>query len=326
MSIAVAPRQPISATSLPPVVAPTVRRCYDVLDLCRGCGIIDFTDGKYIDSCNDRTGYLAAQRRQAAYLLDQVGCASGSRILDIGCGYGRIVQAATACSAAATGLTISPPQMANCRKRGLDVRLCNYRELFTRGEYDDWEHAFDGIIANGSLEHFVQCEDAAAGRADAMYTEFFDVCHRLLSPGGKLATTAIHMRRAGQWNAADLLGEPGRWPKGSEHYHLADVLRNFGGWYPEPGQLERCAEGRFRLIAAEDGTHDYLLTSEYWMRQIRRSLALNPRAWLSALRVFVRQPHAALEMMRCLLRDESWNYQFRAPAPTQLWRQTWVAV
>lgn len=245
MSIAVAPRQPLEATTLPPVVAPTVRRCYDVLDLCRGCGIIDFTDGKYIDSCNDRTGYLPAQRRQAAYLLDQIDCRRGSRLLDIGCGYGRILQAATARGAVATGLTISPPQVANCRKRGLDVRLCNYRELFARGEYDSWEHAFDGIIANGSLEHFVQREDAAAGRDDAMYTEFFEICHRLLRPGGYLATTAIHMRRAGQWNAADLLGEPSRWPKGSEHFHLADVLHNFGGCIPSRGSSNVAPRGVF---------------------------------------------------------------------------------
>src|SRR5690606_26007109 len=122
------------------------------------------------------------------------------------------------------------------------------------------------IIANGSLEHFVQCRDAAEGRADAMYTEFFDICHRLLRPGGRLAITAIHMRRAGQWDAAEMLAGASRWPKGSEEFHLADVLHTFGGWYPEPGQLEHCAEGRFRLIASEDGTHDYYLTSEFWMR------------------------------------------------------------
>jgi cyclopropane fatty-acyl-phospholipid synthase-like methyltransferase len=307
-------------------VAPAVRRCYDVLDLCRGCGITDFTEGKYIDEANDRTAYLAAQRRQACYLLDEVECDRGSRILDIGCGYGRILAAATARGAIATGITISPPQLADCRSRSLDVRLLNYREIFARDEYREWEHAFDGIIANGSLEHFVQCEDAAAGRADEIYTEFFQICHRLLHRGGRLATTAIHARRVGQVKPADLVGGPERWPTGSLNYHAANLHRSFGGWFPEPGQLERCARGYFRLTAVEEGTYDYDLTSEYWMRQIRRSLLFDPRSWPLAARTFARQPRATWQMLRCLLWDQSWTYQFRDPAPAQLWRQTWVAI
>lgn len=306
--------------------AAAVKTCYDVLDLCRGCGISDFTDGKYYDDRNTRGAYLAAQRRQAEYLLDQIECDLESRILDIGCGYGRVLAAATCRGAEATGLTISPPQVAAGLDNGLDVRLCNYRELPHRAQMDDWEHAFDGIVANGSLEHFVQAEDAAAGRADEIYAEFFEICRRLLRPGGKLATTAIHARRVGQVNPCDLLDGPDRWPKGSETYHAANLHRSFGGWYPEPGQLVRCASGYFELTAAEDGTHDYLLTSEYWMRRIRRSLLLNPGSWPRALATFRRQPRETLQMLRCLLVDQSWTYQFRNPAPAQLWRHTWTAI
>jgi cyclopropane-fatty-acyl-phospholipid synthase len=316
---------PIRAKSTT-LTAPAVRSCYDVLDLCRGCGITDFTDGKYAGERNGRQAYLAAQRRQASYLLDQIDCTAGSRMLDIGCGYGRILEAAAARGAEAIGITISPPQVANCRQRGLHIELCNYREIFNGEQRADWEHVFDGIIANGSLEHFVQCEDAAAGHADDIYTEFFDVCHRLLKPGGKLATTAIHSRRVGQVNGGDLLDGPDRWPKGSVNYHAANLHRSFGGWLPEPGQLEHCAAGRFRLIAAEDGTRDYLRTSEYWMARIKRSLALNPASWPIAVRTFMRQPKATWHMLRCLLWDESWTFQFRDPAPAQLWRHTWQAV
>jgi len=325
MTVTEASRRPL-APAIPPATAPAVRRCYDVLDLCRGCGITDFTDGKYVDDCSDRSAYLAAQRRQASYLLDQIDCGPGSRVLDVGCGYGRILEAAAARGAEAIGITISPPQVADCTARGLNVQLCNYRELFLDDRHADWEHAFDGVVANGSLEHFVQCEDAAAGRADAMYTEFFEICRRLLRPGGKLATTAIHARYVGQVNPSDMAAGPDRWPKKSLNYHAANLHRSFGGWLPEPGQLERCAEGYFRLTDAEDGTHDYHLTSEYWMRRIKRSLALDPRSWPSAIRTFVRQPRATWQMLRCLLWDESWSYQFREPAPAQLWRHTWTAL
>jgi cyclopropane fatty-acyl-phospholipid synthase-like methyltransferase len=328
MAVATLGKFAVSVPSRLPEVqtAAAVRSCYDVLDLCRGCGISDFTDGKYLDDRNTRGAYLAAQRRQADYLLDQIGCDLESRILDIGCGYGRILAAAMGRGAAAIGLTISPPQVAAGRDNGLDVRLCNYRELPRRPDFAKWEHSFDGIVANGSLEHFVQTEEAAAGRADEIYAEFFDICRRLLRPGGKLVMTAIHARRVGQVNPHDLLKGPERWPQGSETYHAASLHRSFGGWYPEPGQLARCAAGNFELMAAEDGTHDYLLTSEYWMRRIRRSLLVDPRSWPRALATFRRQPRETLHMLRCLLIDESWTYQFRDPAPAQLWRHTWTAI
>ena len=307
--------------------APAVVSCYDVLDVCRGCGVTDFTDGKYDDDRNDRFGYLAAQRRQAEYLLDQIECRAGSRILDIGCGYGRILEAAAARGARATGLTISQPQVTANRTCGLDVQLCNYRHLFRDGAHNEWEHAFDGIIANGSLEHFVQAEEAVAGLADEIYAEYFEICRRLLAPGRKMATTAIHWRYDGQMQPASMTGDPNRWPKGSLNYHLCNLHRSFGGWYPAPGQLERCAEGYFRLVDAEDGTRDYHLTSEYWVRRIRQGLVFDPRSWPTALTTLVRMPRATWHMLRCVLVDESWNYQFRGnPAPTQLWRHTWVAI
>lgn len=303
-----------------------VQTCYDVLDLCRGCGIVDFTDGMYAGEGDDHAGYLAAQARQADYLLDQIDCAPGGRILDIGCGYGRILDAAAGRGAGAIGLTISAPQVEENRRRGREVYLCNYRDLFTSGAYDDWEHSFDGIVANGSLEHFVQTEDAAVGQADVVYAEFFEICNRLLKPGGKLATTAIHARRVGQVNPADLLMGPGAWPRGGETYHAANLHRSFGGWYPEPGQLPHAAAGCFELLAAQDGTEDYLRTSEYWIRRIRRQLLLNPRSWPLALSTFFKRPRATWQMLRCLLVDQSWNFQFRDPAPAQLWRHTWQAI
>ena len=57
MSIAELAPRPLSTTLRP--AAPAVERCYAVLDLCRGCGITDFTDGKYIDDRDDRMAYLA---------------------------------------------------------------------------------------------------------------------------------------------------------------------------------------------------------------------------------------------------------------------------
>jgi cyclopropane-fatty-acyl-phospholipid synthase len=302
----------------------TVYTCYELLDVGLAGGVTDFTDGKYVDDGNDRAAYLAAQYRQAEYLLDQVHCARGTRLLDVGCGYGRILCQAARRGAKATGITISPPQVAYGRAHGLDVRELNYRNIFN-GE-EDWEAEFDAIVANGSLEHFAQVADAAAGRSDEIYDDVFAICRRLLRDGGRFVTTAIHFRRQRQVDPLDLLVGPYVHARGSANYHFAMVLeRTFGGWYPEPGQLERCAAPHFELVAEEDGTNDYHRTSEYWLRRQQWSTAFNPRIWWALVGKSLSRPTAVAEMLRCLAWDQSWAWQFRPPAPTRLLRQTWVA-
>ena len=114
------------------------------------------------------------------------------------------------------------------------------------GAHPAWEHAFDAIIANGSLEHFVQAADAAAGRADAIYEEMFAICRRLLVSGGRLVTTAIHFRDVTQFDPTEILRGSAAHPRGSPAFQYATLVETFGGWYPEPGQLETLRHLMFR--------------------------------------------------------------------------------
>jgi cyclopropane fatty-acyl-phospholipid synthase-like methyltransferase len=311
--------------------AEAVVDCYDVLDLCLAGGISDFTDGKYntdgkyFDDRNNRQAYLAAQFRQAEYLLDQAGCYPGEQILDIGCGYGRILKQAKLRELGAIGITLSPAQAVRCQREGLTAFVLNYRDIHRVGV--SWARRINGIVANGSLEHFVQLDDAMAGRNDSIYTELFEICRSLLLPGERFVTTAIHFREEGRVDPKSIRSGHEYFERGSFEYHYANLVEAFGGWYPEPGQLERCAEGRFVRVHEEDGTHDYSLTSEYWLRQLKWSLATRPQGWWALAKKWRASPRAMGDMMRCLLVDQSWNWQFRGDNPPfQLLRQTWQAV
>jgi cyclopropane fatty-acyl-phospholipid synthase-like methyltransferase len=299
----------------------TVQRCYSVFDrFFPACGMPDYTEGIYHG--DPTTPYDVAQQNQIQYVLDEAGCTAGTRVLDIGCGNGTLLDAVRKRRACGTGITISPEQVARCCQRGLDVRLLNYVDLD-----DAWWGQFDAVIANGPIEHFVQAADAAAGRADAIYRRFFEIGHRLIDPRSpirRLVTTTIHFVRTP--NPEDLEKHPLAFRVGSDEFHWAMLERSFGGWYPTRGQFERCAAGLFQHIYRTDGTYDYHLTSEEWLRRMQAVLPTSQGLKLlaGALPYALRHPIQTCTMFACLLGSQSWNWQFRGPnPPTQLLRDTW---
>jgi cyclopropane-fatty-acyl-phospholipid synthase len=305
--------------------APSVVACYSLFDhVFPACGFTDLTDGMYEGDAS--RSYDAAQARQAEVLLDRAGVSVGSRLLDIGCGYGRILRAAEARGARAWGITVSPEQVRWNSRAGLRTLHKDYRQI---GQ--NWNEHFDAVIANGSLEHFVQPADAAAGRDDDIYRHMFATVHRLLDPhteSARFVTTAIHFRGR-RPDPRDWLRSPSEFSPRSPRFHWARLARSFGGWYPVPGQLERCAEGFFRLIDEEDGTEDYRLTSETWLSGVRRSFVSRraPRVWWACARAFAHRPIAMIQMVQCTLGSETWSWQFRGnPPPALLLRQTWERV
>jgi cyclopropane fatty-acyl-phospholipid synthase-like methyltransferase len=304
---------------------PTVVNCYDFFDrVFPECGMLDLTEGIYHD--HPSTPYEQAQANQRDWLLDEIGCEAGSRILDIGCGNGTLLAAAEARGAKAIGITVSPPQVERCRRRGLDARLLDYRQMD-----DTWEGRFDALVANGSIEHFVQPRDVLAGRGDEIYRELFATCHRLIdpvSPSGRMATTVIHTHDDSPVpDHRDLLKGPWSFRWGTFGFHYAMVQRGFGGYYPAPGQLARAADPHFQLVEQVDGTDDYRLTSEACFRRVKRALV----SWPTALRIWprlvaycCRHPRQGPTLALGLLVAESWQWQFRgAEPPTRLLRQVW---
>jgi cyclopropane fatty-acyl-phospholipid synthase-like methyltransferase len=191
----------------------------------------------------------------------------------------------------------------------------------------EWDKTFDVVIANGPIEHFVRPDDVLVGRADEVYRQFFATVHRLIDPRSsarRLATTTIHALR--QPDPRALSRSPLSLRRGSDDFHWAVLAQGWGGYYPHLGQLRRCAEPYFELVEEMDGTEDYRLTSEEWLRRVRRAL-FSPRlakiAWRS-LPVLLRSPRQFLTLLWGSLVSQSWHWQFRPPnPPTRLLRQTW---
>ena len=87
-----------------------------------------------------------------------------------------------------------------CRNRGVDVTsVCpgyaQYEYLKKSGhnvhrsvwqEFTPDNGPFDAIVTMGSVEHFATPSDYVNGKQDAVYRHFFDYCHALLKPGGRI--------------------------------------------------------------------------------------------------------------------------------------------
>ena len=113
----------------------------------------------------------------------------------------------------------------------------------------------------------------------------------------------------------------------SDKFHWAMLERCMGGFYPDEGQLERCAEPYFRLVTEVDGTEDYRLTSEEWLNRTRRSFVKRETASRILKRLLpfaARYPGRSLASLALLL-TASWQWQFRGANPkTRLLRHVWV--
>lgn len=303
-------------------VAPTrlVQLCYTMVHAAEAVGINDLADGEFRST---DTTLEQGINRQLNYLLDEVGCNQpGFRLLEIGCGYGSLLKLAKQRGALAVGVNLSPEQVKSCSDSGLKVYLCNYRDLLDAKE---WYGQFDGVIANGSLEHWVQPEDVLAEKMNAIYNESFQIACKMLDPkiaDAKYVTTAIHVKR--EVRPEHLLTPWHEQPKGSDRRHFSLLHNWMGGYYPIDSQLEDCAKPYFSLEAEMDGTLGYKIANDYRLAKMMRGWYTNPRMVWRILRSFFHHYREALVMFQCYFVEKTWDWQFRGEdPPMQLLRHTW---
>lgn len=317
------PGDPLSLPQPAPRVAaiPLVKLCYTGVHAAEAVGIRDLADGEF--SPTDTTLEEGIER-QLNYLLDEVGCTRpGFRLLEIGCGYGSLLRLAAARGARAVGVNLSPEQVRYCRHQGLQVYCCNYRDLYDAAE---WCGQFDGVIANGSLEHWVQPEDVRAGRMDAIYRESFEIVHRMLdprTPNARYVTTAIHVQR--EVKPEYLLTPWYRHPRGSDRRHFSLLHNWMGGYYPVAGQLEACARPHFALTKEADGTTGYKIANDFRMARMVRGLYTSPKLVWRLARMVAMHPAIGMTMLECYYIEKSWDWQFQGDdPPMRLLRHTWT--
>ena len=123
-----------------------------------------------------------AQRRKIDRLLDQAGVGPGSRLLEIGTGWGELAIRAGQRGAAVRTVTISARQRELAARRVAEAGLAGRVSVELR-DYRDVDGEFDAICSVEMIE--------AVG--ERYLDTFFAQLDRLLAPGGRVALQTITM-------------------------------------------------------------------------------------------------------------------------------------
>jgi cyclopropane-fatty-acyl-phospholipid synthase len=230
--------------------------------------LADFSGAKYDGDFS--LSLEAAQRRKHEYVAEQLGIVAGSRVLDLGCGWGALLDFMRRRGASGVGVTLSSAQLAACRRAGLEVELADARRI-TSEQFG----SFDAVASLGAFEHFCSPEDFRAGRQQAVYEDLFARIAGLLPRGGRMyLQTMVYGRNMidGEEALAALDVLP---PRGSDAWLLALLSKQFpGSWLPfGREQVIASAAPHFETIASNSGRLDYIETISQWNARIgRRSL------------------------------------------------------
>ena len=219
-----------------------------------------------------------AQRRKHEYVAEQIGIEPGRRVLDLGCGWGGLLNYIRSRGAGGLGVTLSSAQMAACRRHGLDVHLYDARQV-TRDSFG----AFDAVASLGAFEHFCSPDEYRAGRQEEIYRRLFAQVADVLPEKGRFyLQTMVFGRNMIPVDEIDRSA-----PRDSDAWYLAMMGAAFPGSFLPFGseQVVRCAEPHFRLVSSVSGRLDYIETIRQWDK---RTEAWDPRMALLKLQLLPR--------------------------------------
>jgi cyclopropane-fatty-acyl-phospholipid synthase len=198
----------------------------------------------------------AAQIAKIDWHLTHAGVREGARLLDIGCGWGGLMERAvwTHGAARATGLTLSAAQAAHVAALGharIAAELCDWADHAPPAPYD-------AITSVGAFEHFAAAGLPRAMRVDA-YRRFFARCAALLGEGGRLSIQTITypeaFDRAG-YDATDY----GAFVR-ERIFPLSDL--------PTLSEILEAADAHFEPVVIRNDRRDYARTARIWRTRLR---------------------------------------------------------
>jgi cyclopropane-fatty-acyl-phospholipid synthase len=242
--------------------------------------LADFSGAKYDGDFS--LSLEEAQERKHDFIAEQIGIGPGRRMLDLGCGWGPLLNVVRGRGGLGVGVTLASAQAAACRRQGLEAHLFDAR-LLTPETFG----SFDGVASLGAFEHFCSPDEANAGHQEEIYGELFARVAAVLPDQGRFyLQTMVFGSHMIPLADVDISA-----PRDSDAWYLALLTYQFPGSCLPFGQEQiiRSAQPYFDLVSSSSGRLDYIETIRQWRARfaepsIRKSLLklqLVPR-WLTS--------------------------------------------
>lgn len=178
----VAPRKPDRENNTVTGARQNIERHYDLSNEMFAVFLDDTMtySSAYFESDTEELG--TAQLRKVDAILDYAGVGAGTRLLEIGTGWGALALRAARRGARVTSLTISPRQKQLAEQRAHEAGVAEAIEVVLR----DYRHETGRYDAVASVEMI-----EAVGHQH--WRDYFGMVDRVLEPGGRFALQAITM-------------------------------------------------------------------------------------------------------------------------------------
>lgn len=227
-------------------------------------------EGNYSLSLED------AQRRKHEFVAKSLGITKGTRVLDLGCGWGGWLKyLKDVVGAKGIGVNLSDGQVNACRENGLTAYIKDARFI----KPEDFG-TFDAITAFGSFEHVASVKDYLDGRQDEVYEDYFRHVSNLLNPGGKFYMQSMTFEKNMMpFDQIDINA-----PKESDSYIMALLLKhNPDSWVPYGYEhIVRTSSRYFKNTFHSDGRLDYVKTNREWTKRFYK-FNLKKYLWFASL-------------------------------------------
>jgi cyclopropane-fatty-acyl-phospholipid synthase len=217
-----------------------------------------------------------AQLKKYEFVTKELGIKKGSKVLDLGCGWGGWLKyLRDVVGAEGIGVNLSDGQVKACRDNGLNAFIKDAR--FVKPE--DFG-TFDAVTAFGSFEHVASVKDYLNGKQDEVYEDYFRHVANLLNPGGKFyMQSMVFEKNMIPFDKIDINA-----PKDSDSYIFALLLKhNPDSWIAYGHEhIIRTASPFFKKTFYSDGRLDYIKTNREWTKLFYK-FNLKKYLWFASL-------------------------------------------
>jgi len=203
-----------------------------------------------------------AQLKKYQFIIDNCNIKKGTKVLDIGCGWGNFIHHLNQLGAETYGVVLAKGQADACIKNGLNVKHMDSKDITpeTFGK-------FDVVTAMGSPEHLCSVEEYAAGKQEEIYKTYMKQIADLLPIGGRFYCQAM-VFGPNMVKFEDIkFGKTDLLKKEFTNEELMDIICEVfpGSWLPygKEGLIDPAMK-YFKVISVDSGRLDYIETIHRW--------------------------------------------------------------